>query len=293
MNWLPKLRLGAADARPSAPAPGEVTLRADHLSVHRDGTPVLEGVALDVVSGEVLALVGPNGAGKSTLLAALAGDLRPRAGTIELDGRPMDEWSAMERSRRRAVLPQQHRLGFGFTVAEVVRMGRAPWAGTECCHDDERVTAESMRTCDIEDFAQRSFATLSGGEQARVALARVLAQETPTVMLDEPTAALDLQHQETVMQIAAGRADSGTGVVVVLHDLGLAAAYADKVAVLSGGRIIAYGRPGDVLTAALLSEVYRYPVEVLTHPETGQQLILPHRASPASPLPTGATAGNP
>ncbi len=279
MIGIPKLRFAAAHTEPPIPRPGDVTLRARQLSGLRDKNPVLEGVQLDVVAGEVLALVGPNGAGKSTLLAALAGDLRAHSGMVELDGRPLGDWSTSEMSRRRAVLPQQHRLGFGFTVAEVVQMGRAPWARTDRCRDDESAIAEAMKTCDIERFAQRSFATLSGGEQARVALARVLAQQTPTLLLDEPTAALDLHHQETVMQIATERANSGDGVVVVLHDLGLAAAYADKVAVLSGGRITAYGRPVDVLTAELLTDVYRHPVEVLKHPDTGQQLILPHRPS--------------
>ena len=288
MMRIPRPGRGAAGTPPSAPTPGEATLRAQRLDVMRDHTPVLEGVSIDVVAGEVLALVGPNGAGKSTLLAALAGDLTPHAGTVELDGRPVDTWSTTDMSRRRAVLPQQHRLGFGFTVAEVVRMGRAPWARTDRCHDDDAAIARAMRTCDVEDFAQRSFATLSGGEQARVALARVLAQETTTLMLDEPTAALDLQHQETVMRIAAARAAAGAGVVVVLHDLGLAAAYSDRVAVLSGGRIIACGRPDDVMTAALLSEVYRHPVEVIRHPETGRQLILPHRA--ATPFDAAASA---
>ena len=277
-----RLSIAAAHTEPGAPTLGEVTMRARQLSVLRDKTPVLDGVELEVIAGEVLALVGPNGAGKSTLLAALAGDLAAHSGTVELDGRPLGDWSTSEMSRRRAVLPQQHRLGFGFTVHEVVQMGRAPWARTGRGRDDEHAVAEAMKICDIEGFAQRSFATLSGGEQARVALARVLAQDTPTMMLDEPTAALDLHHQESVMQIAAERAHSGAGVVVVLHDLGLAAAYADKVAVLSAGRIAACGRPTEVLTAELLTDVYRHPVEVLCHPNTGRQLILPHRPGPPS-----------
>ncbi|WP_024796362.1 heme ABC transporter ATP-binding protein [Tomitella biformata] len=272
-----KFRFSATHTEPAAPSAGDVTLRARELTVLRDKRPILDGVELEVVAGEVLALVGPNGAGKSTLLAALAGDLPAHTGRVELDGLPLADWSTSEMSRRRAVLPQQHRLGFGFTVHEVVQMGRAPWARTDRGRDDERAVAEAMKICDIEGFTQRSFATLSGGEQARVALARVLAQDTPTIMLDEPTAALDLHHQETVMQIAAERAASGVGVVVVLHDLGLAAAYADKIAVLSGGRIATYGRPDEVLTAELLTDVYRHPVEVLQHPETGRQLILPLR----------------
>lgn len=275
------LPFASPHTEPAPPKAGDVTLRARDLTVLREKKAILDGVELDVVAGEVLALVGPNGAGKSTLLAALAGDLPAHRGVIELDGCPLGEWTTSEMSRRRAVLPQQHRLGFGFTVREVVQMGRAPWARTARLRDDDNAISEAMKICDIEGFAQRSFATLSGGEQARVALARVLAQDTPTLMLDEPTAALDLHHQETVMQIAAERAGSGVGVVVVLHDLGLAAAYADRVAVLSAGRIAACGRPADVLTAELLTDVYRHPVEVLSHPDTGRQLVLPHRPGSA------------
>src|SRR5699024_3008675 len=131
---------------------------------------------------------------------ALGGALRAAAGTIDWDARRLSGWSARGMSRRRAVLPQHHRVGFGFTAEEIVRMGRAPWARTDRSADDDRVVVESMRACEVEDLHGRTFGTLSGGEQARVALARVLAQQTETVLLDEPTAALDLRHQETIMR---------------------------------------------------------------------------------------------
>jgi iron complex transport system ATP-binding protein len=134
-----------------------------------------------------------------------------------------------------------------------------------------------MAACDVTAFRDRAFPTLSGGERARVALARVLAQDTATLLLDEPTAALDLGHQETVLQIARARAADGAAVVVVLHDLGLAAAYADRVAVLDGGRVAADGPPRQVCTAELLSRVYAHPVEVIAHPVTGALLVLPRR----------------
>ena len=180
-------------------------------------------------------------------------------------------------AQRRAVLPQSHTVGFGFTGSQVVAMGRAPWARTVRSDDDEAIVAEAMAICDVAAFADRPFPALSGGERARVALARVLAQDTATLLLDEPTATLDLGHQETVMRVARDRAAAGAAVVVVLHDLGLAAAYADRVAVLEHGRIVADGPPKSVLTPDLLTRVYAHPVEVLAHPVTGAQLVLPKR----------------
>ncbi|MFF0183972.1 ATP-binding cassette domain-containing protein [Streptomyces sp. NPDC005244] len=175
---------------------------------------------------------------------------------------------------RRAVLPQAAALSFPFTVEEVVRMGRAPWAHTP--HDDDTAVASAMAATEVTGFAPRSFAALSGGERARVALARVLAQRAP-LLLDEPTAALDLRHQELVLRVCRERAAAGDAVVVVLHDLGLAAAYADRTAVLCAGRVAAHGPPAEVFTDRLLTDVYRQPVEVLPHPRTGAALITPRR----------------
>ncbi|MET7772261.1 heme ABC transporter ATP-binding protein [Nocardia sp. NPDC005366] len=277
--------LGAAlrrvHAMPSMPAPGAVTLRSTGLSIDRRGASrarrVLDTVDFEVVAGQVVALVGPNGAGKSTLLAALAGELTPTEGTVELDGRRLDDWTPLDMARRRAVLPQSHTVGFPFTAREVVAMGRAPWARTERGeHDDERIDA-ALAAADVRHLAGRSFPTLSGGERARVALARVLAQDTATLLLDEPTAALDLGHQESVLRLATSRAAAGAAVVVVLHDLGIAAAYADRVAILESGRVAADGPPREVFTTELLTRVYEHPVEVLDHPVTGAQLVLPVR----------------
>ncbi|GAA5051078.1 heme ABC transporter ATP-binding protein [Nocardia callitridis] len=265
-------------AVPATPEPGAVTLRARGVSVDRPGARrVLEDVDFAVEAGAVVALVGPNGAGKSTLLAALAGELSLDEGVVELDGLPLSHWSTVDMARRRAVLPQSHTVGFPFTAREVVAMGRSPWQRTVLReHDDERI-ASAMATVDATHLAARAFPMLSGGERARVALARVLAQDTGTLLLDEPTAALDLGHQEAVLRAATARAADGAAVVVVLHDLGIAAAYADRVAVLASGRIVADGPPRRVLTTDLLSEVYEHPVEVLDHPVTGAQLILPVR----------------
>ncbi|OAK54235.1 MULTISPECIES: heme ABC transporter ATP-binding protein [Rhodococcus] len=263
--------------------PGDVTLRARGVDAVRSGRTVLRSLDLDIVAGEVLALVGPNGAGKSTALGVLAGETDPQAGTVELQGRPLSSWSDVRVARRRAVLPQQHTVGFSFTVEQVVRMGRSPWNGTPYQDGDDVSIAAAMDECDVARFAHRPFSSLSGGERARASLARVLAQDTTTLLLDEPTAALDLGHQETVMSVARGRALAGSAVVVVLHDLGLAAAYADRIAVLHDGSLEAVGSPRTVLRADLLSRVYGHSVEVLDHPVTGALLVLPVRDGSSRP----------
>ncbi|MEU1981456.1 heme ABC transporter ATP-binding protein [Nocardia sp. NPDC019395] len=271
---------------PAPVEPGAVTLRARGVSLDRHGggggtRRVLDNVDFEVAAGEVVALVGPNGAGKSTLLAVLAGELEPGHGSVELDGRSLTHWTPIDMARRRAVLPQSHTVGFPFTAAEVIAMGRAPWQRTPRADRDREIIAAAMAATDCTHLAGRAFPSLSGGERARVALARVLAQDTATLLLDEPTAALDLGHQEAVLTLAADRAAAGAAVVVVLHDLASAAAYADRVAVIDGGRLAAAGAPREVLTDELLSRVYRYPVEVLDHPGTGAQLVLPARPARA------------
>ena len=269
--------LRRTDPVPQVPRPGAVTLCAVDIDVHRGGRPVLDKVSVDVRVGELLVLVGPNGAGKSTLLAALSGDQNVQSGTVHLDDRDVDTWTPLQMAQRRAVLPQQNTVGFSFTARQVITMGRSPWARTSRSDEDVTAVAEAMRICDVEPFADRPFTALSGGERARVALARVLAQRTETILLDEPTAALDLGHQETVMRLARDRARAGTAVVVVLHDLALAAAYADRIVVLENGRVAADGPPREVLAPELLTRVYGHPVEVIAHPETGTPLVLPRR----------------
>lgn len=255
----------------------DTLLEALGVCVDLGGNRVVDEIDLRARAGEVLALVGPNGAGKSTLLSALAGDLAPSRGTVEVHGRPVSGWSALELAMRRAVLPQAATLSFPFKVADVVSMGRAPWAGTPRDDADEYHVAEALRRCEIEEFAARPFPALSGGERARVALARVLAQDTAILLLDEPTAALDLRHQELVLRLCRERAEGGVAVVVVLHDLGLAAGYCDRVAVLHHGRMEACGPPADVFEAELLSRVYRQEVEVLPHPHSEDLIVLPRR----------------
>ncbi|MFJ5259360.1 heme ABC transporter ATP-binding protein [Streptomyces sp. NPDC088387] len=269
-------RLRARPTPPPRPEPGDVLAETEGLGVRLGDREVLTGLDLTVRAGEVLALVGPNGAGKSTLLGALAADVGAATGVVRIHGRPAARWTAPELALRRAVLPQSAALSFPFAVEEVVRMGRAPWAVVDQ-DDDDRAVAEAMAATEVAAFAGRPFSALSGGERARVALARVLAQRAPLLLLDEPTAALDLRHQELVLRLCRERARAGDTVVVVLHDLGLAAAYAHQVAVLRAGRLAAYGPPAEVFSERLLSDVYDQPVEVLPHPRTGAVLVAPRR----------------
>jgi iron complex transport system ATP-binding protein len=256
----------------------DVALACRGVTVRYGERAVLEHVDLELHAGEVLALVGPNGAGKSTLVAVLAGDLAPAEGEVLLDGEPLRRWSTVEVALRRGVLLQQTEMSFPFTVLQAVRMGRSPWeaAGIDDV-DGDRIVAEAMARTDVVRFADRVVMSLSGGERARAALARVLAQDTHVLLLDEPTAALDLRHQEQVLALAGRLAAEGRAVAVVMHDLGLAAAHADRVAVLSRGRILTEGPPAAVLTSRLLSEVYECPIEVLRHPRTDALLVVPQR----------------
>lgn len=238
-------------------------LRGTALSYQVGEHRLLESVDVLARSGELVAVVGPNGAGKSTLLKILAGDLTPSSGEIMLNAQPLNQYSAQELALLRAVLPQQSILQFAFRVDEVVAMGRHPHGESE---RDEAIIREAMNRTDTGRFADRRYPSLSGGEQSRTMLARVLAQKTPLMLLDEPTAALDIHHQELVLNIAREHAQSGGAVIAILHDLNLAAAYANRIMVLAGGRLVADGEPWQVIEAELLSDVFRHPLAVFPHP---------------------------
>lgn len=254
-----------------------IAYRADRVGYRVDDAQILTDVSLEVGYGRVLALVGPNGAGKSTLLATLAGDIAPTDGTVWLDGRPVADWPVRELARHRAVLLQSNAVAFSFTGRQVVEMGRSPWLGTPLAEADEDAIEAALAETDAAGFADRTFPTLSGGERARISLARVLAQDTPVLLLDEPTAALDLGHQEDVLRVARALAERGRAVVAVLHDLSLAAAYADDLAMFDHGRLVAHGSPDEVLTAERVEGVYRTPVRILPDPDTGRPIVLPRR----------------
>ncbi|MFC6696635.1 heme ABC transporter ATP-binding protein [Nocardioides daphniae] len=254
---------------------GPVALRATDVTLSFGEATILDGVDLEVRHGEVVALVGPNGAGKSTLLSLLSGDVDPDSGRVELNGVAITGQDAGSLARQRAVLLQRHTLAFGFRAREVVEMGRSVWRRTERAEHDDEVVEWAMEVADVTHLASRVVPTLSGGEQARVSFARLLAQDVEVHLLDEPTAALDIKHQEAVLEQARGSAARGAAVVVVLHDLSLAAAYADRICVLAKGRVRACGAPLEVLTSDLLSDVYEHPVEVFHH--AGNLLVVPVR----------------
>lgn len=257
-----------------------VLLEAASVTYRAGPRTLVNAASLTLHSGEVLALVGPNGAGKSTLLHLLSGDLRPTAGHVRYNQRPMAEHRPEDLALLRAVLPQRTLLQFAFTAEQVVMMGRNPHVarrGHESDEDRNTVLAAMDRT-DTTRMRARNYPTLSGGESSRVSLARVLAQETSVVLLDEPTASLDVRHQEVVMQTAAALAAEGRGVLAVLHDLNLAAAYATTIALMRAGSIEACGTPREVLRETLLSDVFEHPLRVLTDPDRACPLVLPYRS---------------
>lgn len=269
--------VGRRFAVPEPLAPGELAIEASSVGVVIDGKRILHDVTLDARAGEVHALIGPNGAGKSTLLATITGDQTVTEGRITVAGRPLQAWSARELSRRRAVLLQHNDVFFPFTVQQVVEMGRAPWQRTELERDDDEAVAAAIAETDIARLSGRQVPSLSGGERARAALARVLAQRTGILLLDEPTAALDLKHHEDVMRLIRAQADAGIAVAIVLHDLNAALAHADRVTLLSEGRVAATGAAADVLTAQRIEDVYGQPVDVFPHPATGVPLVVARR----------------
>ncbi|MBY0334223.1 MAG: heme ABC transporter ATP-binding protein [Acetobacteraceae bacterium] len=227
---------------------------------------LIEAMSLRVGAGEVVAVAGPNGAGKSTLLRALAGELRPSAGVAAVCGVPAADWPPRLLARRRAVVSQAVELAFPLTAAEVVALGRLPWHGASGggAARDAAAVAAALERAGVAHLARRAYATLSGGERQRVQIARALAQldgaEPPTaLLLDEPTASLDAAHRAGLLVTLRGLAAAGTAVLVVLHDLNEAAFVADRVALLSAGRLAACGPPAAVLRPAALAALYGIP----------------------------------
>lgn len=250
-------------------------IEACAITYHADDRCLIDNISLAVNAGEVVTIVGPNGAGKSTLLSLLAGDLCPATGRVLLDGVPIDRMRANDQALRRAVLRQRINVTFPFTTFEVVMMGRTPHLrGRAEEPADSAIAQEALAQTEMSPFAQRLFPTLSGGEQTRASLARVLAQQAPLLLLDEPTAALDLRHQHAALRLARATAQTGGAAIIVLHDLNLAAAYADRIGVLHQGRLVTIGAPWDVLRSELLSNVYGVMVTIHPHPHTGTPLLL-------------------
>ncbi len=258
---------------------------------------IVDDVSLPARQGEVLALMGENGAGKSTLLKVMSGDVKPDRGEVLLNGRALIAWSVLEQARQRAVLPQDTTLAFAFTALEIVLLGRSPWCGGHPGARDRSVAHEALRRTDALHLASRSYPTLSGGERARVMLARVIAQIVRTdadvdvvvddaddaagvrapraLLLDEPSAMLDIAHQHAAFRAIRDLAhEEGVAVVAVLHDPNLASMYADRVALMKEGRLLACGRTAETMTEDLMSRCFSIAMRRVPHPTRDASLLV-------------------
>jgi iron complex transport system ATP-binding protein len=253
-------------------------LRAEGLAVRLGRRFVLERIDLALQPGLLTVIVGPNGAGKTTLLRVLAGLLRPDRGAVWLGPSRLDAVPPRERARTIAYLPQNGSVGWPVPVESVVALGRMPHgeAVGDLPDDGRRAVAAAIGAVGLNGFEDRSAADLSGGERARVLLARAFATEAPVLLADEPVAALDPRHQFLVLDVLKGRAEAGATVVAVMHDLAVAARFADRLVLLDAGRIVADGAPRDVLTPRRLAEVFRIEAQVAER--DGALAVTPWRA---------------
>ncbi len=258
---------------PKSPAVRVTGIRAGYTAVD-----VLRGVSFAVDPGEIFAIVGPNGSGKSTILRVLGGTMRPRAGTVEICGRAIESYDRRSLAKLAASVAQENIVAFRFTVLEIVLMGRAPHLGAFRfeSHADVAIARKALAGFDLLELAHRHVEELSGGERKRVFLARAIAQEPRVVLLDEPTAYLDLRHVAGIFAHFRELAtEGGLAVVATLHDLNAAAAYADRVLLLKDGAAVAAGTPFEVLTEENLRHVYETEVYVGRNPATGALAIFP------------------
>jgi iron complex transport system ATP-binding protein len=255
-------------------------LEAKNISINYGPRQAVVDVSLSVIPGSMTAIVGANGAGKSSLLRALNGALTPSSGEIHLDGKPLGDFSRRTIGRRIAVVTQEALLAFPVSVLEYVLGGRYAWSGSgawgwESEHDLE-IAFEVLRQTELEDFSARLMNELSGGERQRAVLARALATEAGILLLDEPTANLDLAHQASMLRLVRAQCDErAAAAVIVTHDINLAAEFANRVVLLKSGRMVAAGSPGEVLTEELLSKVLDIKVLVDAHPISGAPRITP------------------
>ena len=270
-----------ADRSPAAPEPGErggARLRAAEVTLAYDQRVIAENLSVDIPDHSFTVVVGPNACGKSTLLRALARLLRPAAGAVLLDGQAIGSHPAKKLARILGLLPQSPIAPDGITVADLVARGRYPHQGLlrQWSAEDERVVAESMAATGVGELADRYVDELSGGQRQRVWIAMALAQQTPLLLLDEPTTFLDIAHQIEVLDLCARlHEEQGRTLVAVLHDLNHAARYATHLVAMREGRVVAQGPPAEVVTAELVEEVFRLPCRVIEDPETGTPLVVP------------------
>jgi iron complex transport system ATP-binding protein len=253
-------------------------LTIESLNVAYGEKVVLRDFSLTLAPGEIVALIGPNGAGKSTLIRAISGVVKILSGQVAYDGQDLIEISPTKRAQILGVVPQARQLGGAFTVEQTILLGRTAymnWLGKAQEEDHAHVHAAMVNT-KTEHLAQRRIAELSGGEQQRVLLARALAQTTPVLLMDEPTTHLDLQHQASLLSLVRDLAhESNLAILMALHDLNQVSLYADRVALLVDGKLIAVGLPEEVLTVKRISEAYQTPIQVVPHPESQTPLIFP------------------
>ncbi len=252
-------------------------LAAKEVTAGYGGKPVLEHINIQQFSGEFVGLLGPNGCGKSTLLRVLSRTLKPESGTVSLEGKPITAWSAKEIACRLAFVPQSEPAVFDFSVRDLVLMGRHPhlarFQGES--EEDYRIADEAMQEADIAFLSDRPITQLSGGERRRALLARALAQRTPLLLLDEPTAHLDITHQfELLSLVNKLTAEKGVGALAALHDLNQAAEFCDRLVLMSSGKILFTGTPEEVMTPDILRVAYHAEVRIGTNPETGRPMIL-------------------
>lgn len=248
----------------------------ENLCVHYGVRSVLNDISLNAKKGEVLAIIGPNGAGKSTLIKAISGVIPLSSGTIKINGQDLTCLSSQQRARQMAIVPQAVALPPAFTVWETVILGRSPYLGFlgQTSPIDEEITRQALARVDALPLAGRYVGELSGGEAQRVLLARALAQASPLLLMDEPTAHLDLKYQTSILSLTSELAhQDGLTVLIVLHDLNLSAQYADRIALIANEKLLVIGTPEQVLTAEILAPVYDIPLNILPHPFHGRPLI--------------------
>ena len=253
-----------------------MTLRTENLTVCYGTNKVLDGISLLVPAGKITALLGPNGCGKSTLLNCFSRLLIPQSGMVFLGDDPINKLSSRQLARKLALLPQHHLTPEGITVRELVSYGRNPWLplwGRLSVDDNARVNV-AMHQTQVDHLADRRLTDLSGGQRQRAFLAMVLAQDTPVVLLDEPTTYLDINHQAELMQLMGKLKAQGKTVVAVLHDLNQASRYCDCLVVLANGRIMAQGTPEQVMKPELLKSVFRVEAEIHPDPVSGRPMCV-------------------
>jgi iron complex transport system ATP-binding protein len=257
-------------------------ITAENLSFAYDSRPILKRVSLAIEAGEFVGLIGANGSGKTTLLRLLLGILRGE-GTVTLDGSPLQSLPRKEIATRATMVHQDTRVDFAFTAREIVAMGRTPYLGrfTPESEADRDAIDRAMRKTETEDFAARLITELSGGERQRVHLARALAQQTKVILLDEPTANLDLTHQLEALRLVRDFARSGGAALAAIHDLSLAARFCDRLVLLSQGHIVASGRPGDVINESNLAEHFGLRARVKFDADSQSLIIYPVSANGA------------